>query len=184
MATYVFVTFALGSMLVIVLWVIGNALSEYWRSSRSNEHIDYAAHRVRRQPVPQKRVQPSVGLRPTAPRETERQIGIEKKRVIIPTVQSSPRTNQTEAEVEEIMEAADRFLGLDEISNEEKEALTTHQRGYYAHYYAAKFQLSQGNINGFRGELKRAGHELAEMEEILINYRPSLQNQVLGHSFA
>ena len=189
MATYVFGTFALGSFLVIVLWIVGNALYQYWHSFPSEEATDHPVPERPRPMVPPRPVQPRVELKTADPTENKPQIEIHKSPAKNPSVASPPvrrpsGTRQSETDVEEIMEAAERLLGLTGVSNDEKEALTTHQRAYYAHYYAAKFQLSQGNINGFRRELKQAGHELADMEEILLNYRPGLQNQVLGHSFA
>ncbi|HEX9880337.1 MAG TPA: hypothetical protein VGB25_09105 [Candidatus Binatia bacterium] len=93
-------------------------------------------------------------------------------------------TRSFAARVEEIMSDAQRFFGLNGVSEEEKETLTAHQRRYYDHYNAASSQLARGNIKAFKDELKRAGRELSEMEVILSNHWQELRGQALGRILA
>ncbi len=157
-----------------VIWIIKTVLSMV------GDLLPQSEHKVRSLPLPQNRVDLGTVHRPTRPWKFETRT--EQSRVVLPLDYKSTRSGEFETQVEEIMYETQQFLCLGDVSDEDKEDLTTHQRAYYAHYYTAKFQLSQNNINAFKHELKRAGNELSEMEAILTTHRIGLKTQVPGQS--
>lgn len=181
-------SYVLGVLSAIIVRTIKMAFPSFgssppFRFEHTNPTLP-TAQRICSSPIPQIQVQATIGLRPTAPREIKYQLETEKCPVELPTVQSPPRTNHGETKVEDIMQEVERLLSSNRVSNEEKEALTTHQRGYFSHHSAAKYQLSQGDMDGFRRELKCARYELGDLEEILHHYRSGLQKHLRGLSVA
>ena len=83
------------------------------------------------------------------------------------------------------MSDAKRIVALGEVGNEDKESLKTHQEAFYAHYYAANVYRSQDSQDSFKAyldELKLAEEELAVMETVLKDYRPSPKSPSLALS--
>lgn len=126
----------------------------------------------------------TIALKQTGTRENEHPLGTKPSRAELPTVQPSDRTAGRERDIEEIMQEVERLLGLNRVTSQEKQALTAHQRDYFAHRHAAKFQLSQVNMDGFKRELKCAGYELADLEEILAKHSAGSEKRRRGHSIA
>ncbi len=96
-------------------------------------------------------------------------------RINLTEMYNAPKPHAGDPEVEAIMHGVERLLALGQVSHEEKEALTSHQHGYFSHKHAAKSQLSQGNMAGFRRELKIAKLELEDLEEILQKHWEALR---------
>ena len=83
------------------------------------------------------------------------------------------------------MSEANRIVSLSEVTNEEKERLKIQQEAFYARYYAAnvyRSQNSQASFKAYLDELKLAEEELAVMETVLKDYRPSPKSPSLALS--
>ena len=133
--------------------------------------------RISSRPDQPKKLHASVGIKSSETKEINQPLMNEASRIEIPTGQPEPSSNPGETNIAEIMQEVDRLLALDHITDEDKEALATHQRGYFAHQHAAKSQLSEGNMDGFRLELKCAEYELADLEIILRKHQSDLVKQ-------
>ena len=176
----------LGSLCLIVVLLfllvggIKFAFPTFW-SMTPEYHNTYPTvsdeKRISSRPGQPIKLQASVGIKSSETKEINQPLRTETIRIETPTGQPAPSPNPSETNIAEIMQEVDRLLGLNHIIDEDKEALATHQRGYFAHQHAAKSQLSEGNMDGFRLELKCAEYELADLEIILRKHQSDLVKQ-------